>query len=246
MLGWVRRAALTASSWKRARKLWSAASSGWSTLTTTSRPRTRSCPRQTLVMPPDATGSLSSYRSASSRGRPEPTCDMLINEERGVGPRGSRLPKSNKKHPFRPPGRSPGRADGADVVVAADGGDSDPGPGIGGLDHGPAADVHGDVVDGGRVADVVGEEDQVAGGEAAEADPPAGVPLGAAHPRQPHTGPAVGGHDQPGAVIGAGAGRAPHVRLAELAPGERDRPPGGATGAPAPPDLPAQAAPDRA
>src|SRR5215211_1176723 len=60
MLGWVRRAALTASSWKRARKLGSAASSGWSTLTTTSRPRTRSCPRQTLVMPPDATCSLRS------------------------------------------------------------------------------------------------------------------------------------------------------------------------------------------
>src|SRR5215218_10758830 len=102
MLGWVRRAALTASSWKRARKLGSAASSGCSTLTTTSRPRTRSCPRQTLVMPPVATCWLSSYRSASRRGRPEPTCDMLIYEVRGVGPRGSRPSKSNKKRPLRP------------------------------------------------------------------------------------------------------------------------------------------------
>src|SRR5215216_4209528 len=134
MLGWVRRAAFTASSWKRARKLGSAASSGCSTLTTTSRPRTRSCPRQTLVMPPAASCSLSSYRSASRRGRPEPTCDMLIYEVRGVGPRGSRPPKSNKKRPLRPLEPSPGRANGADVVAAADGGDADAGAGIGGLD----------------------------------------------------------------------------------------------------------------
>src|SRR5829696_2563712 len=155
---------------------------------------------------------------------------MLIYEKRGVGPRGSRPPKSNKKDPFRPPRRSAGRTDGTDVVAAADGGDADAGPGIGGFDHCTTADVHADVVDGPRVPGVVGEEHQVAGSEAAKADPGAGAELGPADPGQPDPGAAVGGHDQAGAVVAARAGRAPHVRLAQLAPGERDRPPGGARG----------------
>src|SRR5215217_4532920 len=228
MLGWVRRAAFTASSWKRARKLGSAASSGCSTLTTTSRPRTRSCPRQTLVMPPDATCSLSSYRSASRRGRPEPTCDMLISKCGALDP-GDRDPRSlTRRTPSDRPRRLTGRADGADVVAAADGGDADPGPGIGGLDHGATADVHADVMDGGGVAHVVGEEHQVARGQAAQADMGAGVPLLPADPGQPHPGVAVGGHDQARAVVGAGAGRTPDVRLVQLAPGERGAGPGGA------------------
>jgi hypothetical protein len=42
-----------------------------------------------------------------------------------------------------------------------------------GLDHGAAADVHADMVDGAGVAGVVGEEHQVAQGQAAQADPAA-------------------------------------------------------------------------
>src|SRR4029450_7333676 len=84
------------------------------------------------------------------------------------------------------PRRSAGGPDGPDVVAAADRGDADPGPGVGGLDHGAAADVHADMVDGAGVAGGVGADHQVAGGEAAKADPGAGGPLGPAHPRQPH------------------------------------------------------------
>src|SRR4029450_10264309 len=80
------------------------------------------------------------------------------------------------------PGRSAGRSDGAGVVVPADGGDADPGPGIGGIDHGAAADVHADVVDGARV---VGEEHEVPRSQAAEADVRAGAPLGPADLGQP-------------------------------------------------------------
>jgi hypothetical protein len=92
----------------------------------------------------------------------------------------------------------------------------------------------------------VGEEHEVSGGEAAQPDVRAGAPLGPAHPGQPYSGAAVGGHGQARAVVRAWPGRPPQVRLAQLGPGERDRPGGGPDGAPAPPhpahDLLARAA----
>ena len=110
--------------------------------------------------------------------------------------------------------RSGGGADGAGVAGAPDGGGADDGAGVGGLDHQALADVHADVVDGARVAGVVGEEDQVAGDQAEGVDrAQAGVggELGAGDPGDGDPGGGVGEAGQAGAVEGAGAFGAPDV-----------------------------------
>src|SRR4029450_10366333 len=78
------------------------------------------------------------------------------------------------------PGHDPG---GAGEALAPDGGDPDDVAGVGGMDHQAVADVHADVVDGGRGGGVVGVEDQVAGEQVGHGDMRAGPPLGLRHPR---------------------------------------------------------------
>ena len=103
--------------------------------------------------------------------------------------------------------------------------------------------AHADVVDGAGVAGVVGEEHQVARGEVAEADAGAGMPLGAAHPRQPH--PRRGWRPRPGRSSHRSWGRTPPRRTACPAGSGRRRPPGQAApeGAPARPRPPAEQLP---
>src|SRR5690606_85508 len=64
-----------------------------------------------------------------------------------------------------------------------------------------------------HVVQVAVEEDQVAGAQLLPGDVPAGGPLVAGVVRQRDADAPVGGHDEPGAVVAAGAGRAPDVRL---------------------------------
>src|SRR4029453_8527002 len=119
--------------------------------------------------------------------------------------------------------RSGGWADGAGVAGAPDGGGADDGAGVGGLDHQALADVHADVVDGGGVAGVVGEEDQVADDQVEGVDrAQAGVggELGAGDPGDGDPGGGGGEAGQAGAVEGAGALGAPDVGGAELGQGD--------------------------
>src|SRR6266545_382324 len=81
---------------------------------------------------------------------------------------------------------------GADVALPPDRGHHHHRAGVGGMDHQAVADVQADVVDGGRVAGVVGVEEQVAGEQVRHVDVGTGVPLGARHPRDRRPRGAVG------------------------------------------------------
>ena len=90
------------------------------------------------------------------------------------------------------------------------------------LDHLAVADVEPDVVDRGRVARVLPEEDQVAAAQFADGDLPALLVLRHAVVRQRHPAVLPGAHGQPGAVERARPGRGPLVGLADLGTREGD------------------------
>ena len=79
-----------------------------------------------------------------------------------------------------------------------------------------AADIEPDVMDGRGVGGVRREEDQVARPQIGAADVRTLVPLVAGEVVEMDADLVVGPHDQPGAVVGVGPGRAPLVRLADL------------------------------
>src|SRR3984957_6335369 len=89
------------------------------------------------------------------------------------------------------------------------------GAGVRGVDHVAAADVHGDVP-------LAVEDDQVARLHLGDGNVRQAVPLFVGGPRDGDARRRPGGLDQAGAVVGAGAGGAVHVGLAELSVGERD------------------------